>query len=76
MPAFERKFAVEPPYSFIGRDEPTASDLRPSAQAREKDGDFASAAVLWRRVLARDPSDAAAEAALKRIEISLGDRKR
>jgi hypothetical protein len=76
MPFAERSLGAEPPYSFVGRDEVEASDLRHQAEAKETAGDLPAAAVLWRRVLDRDPADVAAKAGLPRVLTALGDRLR
>jgi hypothetical protein len=74
MPFAERSLGATPPYSFVGRDDVDASELRHQAEAKETAGDLPAAAVLWRRVLDRDPADVAAKAGLPRVLTALGDK--
>jgi predicted Zn finger-like uncharacterized protein len=76
MPFAERSLGAEPPFSFVGRDDVEPSELRHQAEAKETAGDLPAAAVLWRRVLDRDPADIAARAGLPRVLTALGDRLR
>ena len=76
MPTFEATFGVHPPRSFQGADDMPVDELRRFAQARETAGDLAGAAVAWRRVQARDPTDKTATAALPRVMTALGERLR
>jgi hypothetical protein len=76
MPTFEQSFGVRPPLSFDGKDDPPLDELRRLAQAKESQGDMASAAVVWRRVQAHDPADRTANTALPRVMTALGERLR
>lgn len=76
MPIVEEKLGVQPPRSFIGRDDVEIDVLRRDAMAKESAGDLPAAAVLWRRVIARDDTDATAKTALPRVMTALGERLR
>ena len=76
MPIVEEKLGVHPPRSFIGRDDVEIDVLRREAMAKESAGDLPAAAVLWRRVIARDDADATAKTALPRVMTALGERLR
>jgi hypothetical protein len=76
MPLAEARLGVRPPYSFVGRDAPAVDELRRQAKAREDAGDLPAAAVLWRRILDIEPTDATAKTALPRVLTALGERLR
>ena len=76
MPLAEAHLGVRPPYSFVGRDEPAVDELRRQAKAREDAGDLPAAAVVWRRILDHEPTDATAKTALPRVLTALGERLR
>ncbi len=76
MPVVERTLGVHPPFSFVGADDVPLDELRREAMATESAGDLPAAAVLWRRVLARDAADATAKTALPRVMMALGERRR
>ena len=76
MPAAERTFGAQPPYSFVGRDDEVLDVLLQQATAKETAGDLPAAVVAWRRVQGRDPEDAAAKIAVPRVLMALGERLR
>jgi predicted Zn finger-like uncharacterized protein len=76
MASFENGLGVRPPRSFTGKDDVPLDELRRAATAKESAGDLASAAVLWRRVRARDASDQTARTAEPRVLTALGERLR
>jgi hypothetical protein len=76
MAKAEELLGVRPPLSFTGKDDVSIDAIRREAMAQEAAGDLPSAAVLWQRVIARDPTDSTAKTALPRVQTALGERLR
>jgi predicted Zn finger-like uncharacterized protein len=73
LPVFERRFGVEPPRSFAGRDDVPVETLRQRAVDAESAGDLAAAAVAWLELREHAPDDPAVVAAVPRLFQLLGE---